>query len=147
MQACSLAGIAVAIWLAINYGGSVGKWLQLDDQIATPAGFVAVFVVVMIAVAIVARGARKLFHFTGLGVLDILLGIVVSLAKYLLVLSMLLAAFDRMNQSWDLIPRQTIESSKGYRPIIKLSERLIPLWEQIEKKIPQANDSQETSNI
>ena len=149
VQACSLAGIAVAAWLAIRYGGLVGQWLKLDGQVATPVGFVAVFVVVLIAVSVVARGVRKLFQFTGFGVVDVLLGVVVSLAKYLLVLSLLFAAFNRINQSWGLIPRQTIESSKSYRPIMQFSEQLIPLWEWVEKQIPQqqAENLEDISNI
>lgn len=149
MQVCSLAGIAVAIWVAINYGKLVGQWLQLDNQVATPVGFVVVFVVVLIAVAFVARGIRKLFDFTGFGMLDVLLGMVISLAKYLLILSVSLSVFDRLNDSWDLVSRQTIESSKSYRPIIRISEQLLPLWEWIGDQIPrqELKQPQEGSNI
>ncbi len=55
---------------------------------------------------------RKVFHFAGLGVADTLLGIAVSVLKYLLVLSVLFSAFDALNEDYCLVGPRTIEQSK-----------------------------------
>ena len=86
LQLCSLAGIVLGAWLGIRFGTEAGALLHLDEEFATAGGFLAVFVVVLIAVAIVGRLLRKVFHFAGFGIPDHLLGVAVSAAKTLLIL-------------------------------------------------------------
>lgn len=130
VQVCSLAGIVAGIWLASRYGADVGGWLRLDEEFAAAGGFIALFVVVVIAVAIVARLLRGVFHFAGLGVADVLLGIVVSLAKCLVVLGVLFAAFERINAHYDLVDGKTIDESISYKPVMHLSDALFPFMER-----------------
>lgn len=82
---------------------AAGEWLRLDPGFAAAGGFVAVLVAVILVVAIAGRLVRKLFHFAGFGIADTLLGIAVSVLKYLLVLSVLFSAFDDLNE--DYTPR------------------------------------------
>ena len=89
VQICSLAGIVAGIWIAARFGAQVGGWLRLDAEVAAAGGFVTVLVAVILVVAIAGRLVRKVFHFAGLGIADTLLGIAVSVLKYLLVLSVL----------------------------------------------------------
>lgn len=130
VQVCSLAGILAGIWLASRYGAVVGGWLRLDEQFAAAGGFIALFVVVLIVVAILARLLRRLFRFAGLGAADVLLGVVVSLAKCLLALGVLFAAFDRLNGQYDLVEERTLEQSISYQPVMHLSESLLPFVER-----------------
>ena len=130
VQVCSLAGILAGIWLASRYGAVVGGWLRLDEQFAAAGGFIALFVVVLIVVAILARLLRRLFRFAGLGAADVLLGVVVSLAKCLLALGVLFAAFDRLNGQYALVEERTLEQSISYQPVMHLSESLLPFVER-----------------
>lgn len=130
VQVCSLAGILAGIWLASRYGAVVGGWLRLDEQFAAAGGFIALFVVALIVVAILARLLRRLFRFAGLGAADVLLGVVVSLAKCLLALGVLFAAFDRLNGQYDLVEECTLEQSISYQPVMHLSESLLPFVER-----------------
>ena len=114
VQICSLAGIVAGIWIAARFGAQVGGWLRLDDEVAAAGGFVTVLVAVILVVAIAGRVVRKVFHFAGLGVADTLLGIAVSVLKYLLVLSVLFSAFDALNEDYCLVGPRTIERSKSY---------------------------------
>ena len=79
-------------WLGIRFGTEAGALLHLDEEFAAAGGFLAVFVVVLIAVAIVGRLLRKVFHFAGFGIPDHLLGVAVSAAKTLLILGLLFSA-------------------------------------------------------
>ena len=85
---------------------------------------------VLIVVAILARLLRRLFRFAGLGAADVLLGVVVSLAKCLLALGVLFAAFDRLNGQYDLVEERTLEQSISYQPVMHLSESLLPFVER-----------------
>ena len=103
VQVCSLAGIVIAIWLAAHYGARVGEWLRRDEAATAAGGYVAVLVRVGLGVAGSGRLLRGVFRFAGFGLVDTLLGVVVAVLKYLLVLSALFAAFDRINADYTLV--------------------------------------------
>lgn len=136
LQICSLAAFVAALWLAVRYGGEVGAMLRIDEAYVEPAGFVVVLVAGLLLVGIAARIVRKIFTFAGLGLFDNLLGVLVAAFKYLLLLSALFAASERLNVDGALIPKETIASSRGYCPVRELSRRVLPfvgwLGEQVE---------------
>lgn len=136
VQVCGLAGLVVAIWLAARYGAAVGGWLRLDEDVAAPGGFVAVLVGVIVAAAILARAVRKLFRFAGFGIPDIVLGVAVSVLKYVLLLGALFSAFDRLNRDYTLVGPQTIETSIAYRPVIRISGMVYPFLEWVGDRVP-----------
>lgn len=136
VQICSLAGIVAGIWLAARFGAQVGAWMHLDPDVAAAGGFVTVLVVVVIVVAIAARLVRKVFHFAGLGVADTVLGVAVSVLKYLLILSALFSAFDRLNEDYCLVGPETIEHSKSYKPVKRLSEAIFPFLDWVGEQVP-----------
>ena len=141
VQICSLAGIVAGIWIAARFGAQVGGWLRLDDEVAAAGGFVTALVVVILVVAIAGRLARKLFHFAGFGIADTLLGIAVSVLKYLLVLSVLFSAFDDLNEDYTLAGPETIEKSKSYKPVMHLSEAVFPFLEWVGGQVPGPDEN------
>ena len=144
MQVCSLAGIIAGIWVASRYGAEVGAWLKLDETISAAGGFVVVLLAVVLLVAIAGRLVRKLCHFAGFGIADIVLGIAVSVLKYMLLLSVLFSAFDTLNEGSTLIGARTIEKSKSYKPVMRLSERIFPFLECGGELVPrQAREQDE----
>lgn len=144
LQICSLAGIVAGIWLAARFGAEVGALLRLDEEVAAAGGFVVVLVAVVLAVAVAGRLIRKLFHFAGFGVADIVLGIAVSAVKFLLVLSVLFSAFDQLNVDYTLVGPQTVEQSRSYKPILRLSESLFPFLEWVGDRVPGADEIMQT---
>lgn len=137
VQICSLAGIVAGIWLAARFGAQVGEWMRLDADVAAAGGFVTVLVVVVLVVAIAARLVRKVFHFAGLGIADTVLGVAVSVLKYLLILSALFSAFDTLNEDYCLVGPETIEHSKSYKPVKRLSESIFPFLEWVGEQVPR----------
>ena len=141
LQVCSLAGIVAGIWLAAQFGTQAGEWLRLEPGFAAAGGFVAVLVAVILVVAIAGRLVRKLFHFAGFGIADTLLGIAVSVLKYLLVLSVLFSAFDDLNEDYTLAGLETIEKSKSYKPVMHLSEAVFPFLEWVGGQVPGPDEN------
>ena len=132
---CSLAGIVLGAWLGIRFGTEAGALLHLDEEFAAAGGFLAVFVVVLIAVAIVGRLLRKVFHFAGFGIPDHLLGVAVSAAKTLLILGLLFSAFESLNKDHTLAEEKTLDRSVCYRPMIRLADSLFPLLEWAKEQV------------
>ena len=124
LQLCSLAGIVLGAWLGIRFGTEAGALLHLDEEFATAGGFLAVFVVVLIAVAIVGRLLRKVFHFAGFGIPD-----------HLLILGLLFSAFESLNKDHTLAEEKTLDRSVCYRPMIRLADSLFPLLEWAKEQV------------
>lgn len=137
LQLCSLVAVVAAIVLASRYGAEAGAFLKLDAQYAEPAGFVVVLLVAMLLITLAARLVRKIFRFAGFGLVDILLGVTVAAAKYLLLLSLAFAAFEKINVNYSLLSKEKIEASKGYEPVRNLSRQILPFvgWvsDEVEK--------------
>ena len=109
----------------------------MDDSVAGVTGFIIIFLAVLVAVGVAARLLRTVFRFAGLGALDALLGVVFSVAKVLLVLSVLFAWFDALNADYDLVGRKTIDDSHWFRPVAGISESLTPYFEELKQKITE----------
>lgn len=135
LQLCSVAGIVLGIWLGVHFGSDVGELLHLDEEFVAAGGFLTIFVVVLLAVALLGRLLRKVFHFAGFGIPDRILGMLASVAKTLLVLCLLFSAFDSINKDESLVDRKTLDKSICYRPIINLSEMLFPFLEWAKEQI------------
>lgn len=137
LQLCSLVAVVAAIFLASRYGAEVGAALKLDAEYAEAGGFVVVLLAAMLLVALAARLVRKIFHFAGFGLVDVLLGVVVAAAKYLLLLSLAFAAFEKINVGGALLSEEKIEASKSYQPVRNLSRQILPfvgwLSDEVEK--------------
>ncbi|MBR5465137.1 MAG: CvpA family protein [Alistipes sp.] len=137
LQLCSLVAVVAAIFLASRYGAEVGALLKLDSQYVEPGGFVVVLLLAMLLVALLARVVRKIFHFAGFGMVDIVLGVLVAAAKYLLLLSLAFVAFEKINVDNTLLAQEKIEQSKTYQPVRNLSRQILPfvdwLGDEVEK--------------
>ena len=76
----------------------------------------------------------------GLGIADILLGVAVSVLKYLLILSALFSAFDKLNADYTLVGPRTVGQSKCYEPVLRLSEAVFPFLEWVGDRVPQRDE-------
>ncbi len=147
LQLCSLAGLFIAVWLAAQFGAAVGRFVGLKGEAVAPGGFVIVLLVALCAAAVVGRALRKLLHFAGLGVVDVLLGIALAVVKYALLLSVLFTAFERMNAQWRIVEPRTLERSKTYRPMLAVADLVFPfverLWQEASERLPASRPAEE----
>ncbi len=144
LQAGSLLGILLSLYLAAHYGQAVGQLLHFGAGWATVGGFIVVALLTLIAVAMLGRLLRKLFQFAGLGLMDILFGILISLLKWLLLLSAIYNAFGALNRSFDLVEPEAFDRSRTYGPVCRVAEWVMPRVEELlrgadlEEWIPEA---------
>ena len=59
-------------------------------------------------------------------------------------MSVLFSAFSRLNADYTLVKRQTLDESRSYRPILRLSESLFPFVERMYERITFQNDNRPT---
>ena len=117
VQACSIIAIIGGIWLASTFGADVGNLFGVEPRFEKAAGFLTIFLVVLIVLAILSRMVKKLFSFVGLGVLDSLFGALISVAKVALVLGILCSAFDSLNAGGRFIEKKRLDKTIFFRPL------------------------------
>ena len=120
-QLFSFAGVVGGILLAIAFGADVGAFLGLDAAYSSVVGFAITFLATAIAASGVARLLARLFSALGLGSIDTLLGILLSVLKYALVLSVVFVSLERLNKKAGLIDSRHFAASKSFRPISAFS--------------------------
>lgn len=142
LQVCSLAGIVAGIWLAARFGtqgrANGCSWIPTSPP---RAGSSRCSLRSSSSLPSPGRLVRRLFHFAGFGIADTLLGIAVSVLKYLLVLSALFSAFDTLNADYTLVSPETIEKSKSYKPVMRLSEAVFPFLEWVGEQVPGPDEN------
>ena len=113
-QLLSFAGIVVGVVLAARFGSDVGVMLGVKSEFAAMAGFIVTFIVAMIAAVVLSKLLRGVLSFVGLKSLDTLFGIVLSVAKWLVVLSMASMAFEAVNGELKIVGREYLNDSYTY---------------------------------
>ena len=138
-QLLGLVGIILGIILSLRYGAAVGEMFNIDVRFSVVAGFLITFVVVLIAATILARLISKVLSFIGLGWVNTLLGIALSVVKGLLVLSMLYAAIFALNANSQLIDPNYFDNSISFDIVRKCAEPLFDFWNDAKQAITTPN--------
>lgn len=134
-QLLGLVGIILGIILSLRYGAAVGEMFSIDPKFSVVAGFLITFVAVLIAATILARLISKVLSFIGLGWVNTLLGIALSVIKGLLVLSMLYAAIFALNTNSQLIDPNYFDNSISFDVVRKCAEPLFDFWNDAKQAI------------
>ena len=134
-QLLGLVGIVLGVVLSIRYGATVGEILHIDPRFAVVAGFLITFVATLILATILAKLLARGLSFIGLGWINILLGILLSIVKGLLVLSMLYASIFALNGSLKFVEPQYFDKSFSFDVVRSCAEPLFEYWEEAKKAV------------
>ena len=134
-QLLGLVGIILGIVLSLRYGADVGAMFNIDARFSVVAGFLIVFIAVLIISTILARLLAKVLSFIGLGWVNTLLGIMLSIIKGVIVLSMLYAAISALNANSQLIEPAYFDNSISFDIVRKCAEPLFDFWNEAKRAI------------
>lgn len=135
-QAISLAALALGVWLAFAFGPQVGIMLGVDALLAPLVGFIVVFLVVVVVLVILGMVTKGLFRLMGLGALDSIFGVVLSLLKTWIILSLLcswLAAWSKVDGPQAV--GGAISSSRLYPAFVKTADYIFPMVELAKEQL------------
>ena len=129
-QLVALAVVAGGIVLALRFSDTVGAWLQQRIKVE-PFWIKAIsFALIFIAVALVLNLAGKLLEkvlsIALLGWLNRLLGLALALATSALLIGVIVYMVDSANQLVEFLPKEKIEESRFYKPLLELVQNVFP---------------------
>lgn len=134
VEVASLLALVVGIYLAIKFSGLVGSILNGFAPTWNPkyieiTAFIITFIIVVVAIHLAANILTKIADFAFLGWINKLAGVVFSLLKTILALSVVLFIFEKINIDNMLLSKETQESSIFYNPIQNISKAIYPTIE------------------
>lgn len=134
LQMLSLLAVVAALYFAVQYGSELERILGLEVGVSGVVGFIAIFVAALIVISVGGYMLRAVFRFAGLGMADTLLGILFSVAKVGLIVSVLFSWFASVNKEYKWASQQKVEESHWFKPIAGVTDKLTPYFEELKDK-------------
>ncbi len=126
-QLGGIVGVVLGVWLAFRWCAELGTHLPIDDsKVATPVAFILIVLAALLVIGLVGWLLGKLFDTLGLGLFNKVGGVLLSLLKMTLILSVLIMAFDTINRDGTILKQETIDRSALYRPIGRVASTVFP---------------------
>ena len=134
-QLLGLLGIVLGVALSVRYGAAVGELFHIDARFSAVAGFLITFVTTLIIATILARLIARVLSFIGLGWVNSLLGIMLSIVKGLLVLSLLYASIYALNANLQFVEPTYFDNSISFDVVRSCAEPLFKFWNEAKQAV------------
>ncbi len=129
-ELASLLSLIIGIWAALKFSHLTRSVLEnhvsWDPKNIQVAAFILTFVLVVIGMSLVAKVLTKTAGMVGLGLVNKIMGGVAGVLKTVLILSVLLNLFSKINQNGVLLSKETTEKSILFRPICSVAAKIYP---------------------
>jgi membrane protein required for colicin V production len=134
VELASLVSLILGIYIAIKFSylakimlPAIVNWNPKTVQITA---FIITFLVVVVAISILAKLFTSIANFAQLGVINKLGGGFFRLLKTILILSIFLNFFEKINFNNTFAKKETLDNSLFYRPIQKTAGFIYPSIEK-----------------
>ena len=134
-QLVALAVVVLGIWLSVRFSDTVGAWLTARFEIEPfwikAISFIGIFIVTALILNLLGKLLEKVLDIAMLGWLNRLLGLVLSLATAALIIGTLIYLVNSANELMSFIPKEQLERSRFYKPLLELVQRVFPILKQL----------------
>lgn len=148
VEVASFVSLLLGIYLAIKFSSlmkdSIAKhvsWNPVNIQITA---FILTFILVVIGVYLLAKFLTGVADFAQLGLINKLGGAFFRILKTILIVSVFIALFEKINFDNTFAKKETLDKSIFYNPIKKVAAFVYP---SIEKWYENFKESQKKKNI
>jgi membrane protein required for colicin V production len=142
VELASLVSLILGIYVAIKFSylakimlSAIVHWNPKTIQIVA---FIITFIVIVVAISLLAKILTNIADFAHLGIINNLGGGFFRLLKTILILSIFLNLFEKINFNNTFARKETLDKSLFYRPIQKTAGFIYPSiekwYEDLKKK-------------
>lgn len=129
-QLVALAVVVGGIVLALRFSDTVGAWLQQRIKVEPfwikTISFALIFIAVALVLNLAGKLLEKVLSIAMLGWLNRLLGLALALATSALLIGVIVYMVDSANQLVEFLPKEKIEESRFYKPLLTLVQNVFP---------------------
>jgi len=134
VEVASLVALVAGIYLAIKFSNLIGSLFSdifpsWNPKYIEITAFIITFLLVVIGIHLSAKILTKLADFAFLGWINKLAGVIFSLLKTILALSVVFFILEKINIDNMLVSKETQENSIFYNPIQNISKVMYPTIE------------------
>ena len=136
-ELAALASLFVGLFVAIKFSGMVGSMLRgyvANPKYVSLVAFAVTFIGVVVGIILLAKVFTKLADASGLGIMNRILGGLFGFMKMVLILSVSLNFFLKLNSTNALASKETLDKSVFFNPILSVSNLIFPVLEEWFKK-------------
>jgi membrane protein required for colicin V production len=140
MEFIHLASITLGIFIASKFSHFLGEYFHIESEYAGILYFAITFIAVVAMLFLAGHIIDKFIKAIMLGWLNRLLGLAFALSKTILLLSLLIFYFNKIDPNETIFPKEKRNESLLFRPIEKVAPLVMPtLMETFEKLRSSAN--------
>ncbi len=134
MEFVQLASIALGIFVACKFSHFLGEYFHIESEYAGILYFTITFLAVVGMLFLAGHIIDKFIKAIMLGWLNRLLGLVFALVKTILLLSVLIFYFNKIDKNETIFPKAKRDEALLFRPIEKVAPMVMPtLMETFER--------------
>lgn len=128
IELASLVALVIGLFGAIKFSDVTANYLSryFESNHLGLMAFIGTFILIVIAVHLVAKVVDKLVSAVALGPINRILGALFSLLKYAFILSVMIAVIDSFDSNSKLMPEDQKEKSKLYGTISAIAPSIFP---------------------
>ncbi|HSH51193.1 MAG TPA: CvpA family protein [Bacteroidales bacterium] len=124
--AALLLGILGAVMFSDLTSSLIIKKFEVSGQYLPIISFAITFIVIVVAVHILAKLLNKLIDAIALGIVNRMLGVLFSVLKYAFIISIILVLINKADDKYNFIPEETKENSLLYKPLSNFAPLIFP---------------------
>ena len=131
VELASLLSLLAGIFIAVKFSAVVGQIIS-DESSKTVSiiAFLITFIIVVVGIMLLAKVFTKLADFAGMGLLNRILGGLFGFLRIVLLLSVALNFFLRINSNNLFAEKETLEQSLFFQPVLDVSNYIFPSLEE-----------------
>lgn len=138
VELASLIALFIGIYITLKFSYVVKTFLETkvswDANYIQIAAFAFTFLLVVVGIHLLAKILTKMLDLAYLGWINKLAGAFFSLLKSILMLSVVLLFFEKMNVNNIIVKQETLDNSIFYNPIKKVAAFVFPHIEELYEK-------------
>lgn len=128
VEVATLAGLVLGVYLAISYSSYtediLRDFLNISSRYISYIALAVTFIIVAVAVYIVGKLLTKLVDIISLGLVNKLLGTILGVAKYFVIVCVLLLIVDALNEKFQFISEETKQKSLLFYPFLNFAQKM-----------------------
>jgi len=129
-QLFGLVALFLGVFCAFHFSsfaaGYIVKWFHPGEDLTKILAFIVTFVAILLLIVFLGRLVEGLLRITALGLFNRILGLVFSVAKNALILSILIYLLEALDALWSFLPREICEASLLYGPLSDWAAKIFP---------------------
>lgn len=128
IEVATLAGLILGVYISIRYSayteGILRDFMNITSEYISYIALAVTFIVVVVGVYILGKLLTKLVDIISLGLVNKLLGTLFGVAKYFIIVCVLLMIVDALNEKFQFISEETIQKSLLFQPFLNFAEKI-----------------------